>query len=131
RRKKLLSFCKNALGRFPPLRRTPGPRTGRDAGGAGGRARPSGGKEDSPVARPRRLRHKLMLGLALVVGSVGLLLGGTLYGIRSYTNTVRTTERKLYEHQQVEILLVALTEPPRSSQTDVNTEFSDLNKMTN
>ena len=83
------------------------------------------------MVRPRRLRHKLMLGLALVVGSVGLLLGGTLYGFRAYTNTVRTTERKLYEHQQVEILLVALTEPPRSSQTDVNTEFSDLNKMTN
>ena len=31
------------------------------------------------MARPRRLRHKLMLGLALVVGSVGFLLGGTDY----------------------------------------------------
>ena len=49
------------------------------------------------MARPRRLRHKLMLGLALVVGSVGFLLAGTLYGINSYLTTVQTTERKLEE----------------------------------
>ena len=36
------------------------------------------------MARPRRLRYKLMLGLGLVVGSVALLVGGTLYGIRAY-----------------------------------------------
>src|SRR5437870_1827274 len=112
-RKKLLSCCKNARGTFP--------RFALGFTATGGWS----------LVRSRRFRHKLMLGLALVVGSVGLLLGGTLYGFRAYTNTVRTTERKLYEHQQVEILLVALTEPPRSSQTDVNTEFSDLNKMTN
>ena len=50
-----------------------------------------------PVARPRRLRYKLMLGLGLVVGSIGLLLGGTLYGIQAYSTTVRTTERKMVE----------------------------------
>jgi two-component system NtrC family sensor kinase len=49
------------------------------------------------VARPRRLRYKLMLGLGLVVGSIGLLLGGTLYGIQAYSATVRTTERKMHE----------------------------------
>ena len=42
------------------------------------------------MARPRWLRHKLTLGLALVVGSVFLLLGGTFYGIRSYFATVQT-----------------------------------------
>ncbi|HEV3386317.1 MAG TPA: HAMP domain-containing sensor histidine kinase [Gemmata sp.] len=49
------------------------------------------------MARPRRLRYKLMLGLGLVVGSIGLLLGGTLYGIQAYSATVRTTERKMVE----------------------------------
>jgi two-component system NtrC family sensor kinase len=49
------------------------------------------------VARPRRLRYKLMLGLGLVVSSIGLLLGGTLYGIQAYSATVRTTERKMHE----------------------------------
>lgn len=51
------------------------------------------------MARPRRLRYKLMLGLGLVVGSIGLLLGGTLYGIQAYSATVRTTERKMSELQ--------------------------------
>ena len=78
------------------------------------------------MARPRRLRHKLMLGLALVVGSVGLLLGGTLYGLNAYLNTVRTTERKLYELLQVNIMHAALQRPISSS--DINTERADLNK---
>jgi signal transduction histidine kinase len=38
-----------------------------------------------------------MLGLGLVVGSIGLLLGGTLYGIQAYSTTVRTTEQKMAE----------------------------------
>jgi signal transduction histidine kinase len=38
-----------------------------------------------------------MLGLGLVVSSIGLLLGGTLYGIEAYSTTVQTTERKMYE----------------------------------
>lgn len=77
------------------------------------------------MARPRRLRHKLMLGLALVVGSVGLLLGGTAYGFRSYTNTVRLTERKVFELQQVNILLQHLDQAPKPS-TDVNSEYTQF-----
>ena len=49
------------------------------------------------MARPWRLRHKLTLGLALVVGSVGLLLGGAMFGLSSYLQTQRTTSRKLEE----------------------------------
>jgi two-component system NtrC family sensor kinase len=49
------------------------------------------------VARPWRLRHKLTLGLALVVGSVGLLLAGAMFGLSSYLQTQRTTARKLSE----------------------------------
>ena len=56
----------------------------------------------------RRLRHKMMLGLGLVVGSVGLLLAGTAYGIDTYWNTVRTTDRKIYEIEQVNILIETL-----------------------
>jgi two-component system NtrC family sensor kinase len=79
------------------------------------------------VARPRRLRHKLMLGLALVVGSVGLLLGGTAYGFRSYTNTVKITERKLYELQQVNILNTYIAEAPRPA-SDVNAEYGTFSR---
>lgn len=78
------------------------------------------------MARPRRLRHKLMLGLALVVGSVGLLLGGTLYGLNAYLNTVRTTECKLTELQYVNVVLGTLTGPQRSTSLDVSTEYTQL-----
>lgn len=60
------------------------------------------------MARPRRLRSKLLLGLGLMVASVGLLLGGTLYGIRAYYTTVRVTERKMYELQLANILIETL-----------------------
>lgn len=49
------------------------------------------------MARPWRLRHKLVLGLALVVGGVALLLGGTLFGLSSYAFAMRGTDRKLDE----------------------------------
>jgi signal transduction histidine kinase len=78
------------------------------------------------VARPRWLRHKLTLGLALVVGSVGLLLGGTLYGIYSYLTTVRTTERKLYELQQVNVILHTLTGGEQVAPRSLDAEFHEL-----
>jgi signal transduction histidine kinase len=69
------------------------------------------------VARPRRLRFKLMLGLGLVIGSVALLVGGTLYGIRAYNATVKTTERKMYELQLVNILIETLKGPDQADPT--------------
>jgi two-component system, NtrC family, sensor kinase len=60
--------------------------------------------KEVPVARPWRLRHKLSLGLALVVGSVALLLGGAIFGLTSYSETIRTTHRKMQEMQIVAIL---------------------------
>ena len=78
------------------------------------------------MARPRWLRHKLTLGLALVVGSVGLLLGGTLYGINSYLATVQTTERKLYELQQVNIILFSLTGGEQSVPPNIGAEYTEL-----
>jgi signal transduction histidine kinase len=52
-----------------------------------------------------------MLGLGLVVSSVGLLLGGTLYGIEAYSATVRTTERKMYELQLASLIVDSLRAP--------------------
>ncbi len=60
------------------------------------------------MARPRRLRSKLLLGLGLVVGSVAALVGGTLYSIRAYYATVRVTERKMFELQLAHILIEAI-----------------------
>jgi signal transduction histidine kinase len=87
--------------------------------------------EELPVARPRRLRNKLMLGLALVVGSVGLLLGGTLYGINAYLTTVRLTERKLYELRQVEVLILAINNPDRNGPHDPEAEARELIEQVN
>lgn len=79
------------------------------------------------MARPRRLRHKLMLGLAVMVGSVGLLLGGTLYGINSYLSSVRTTERKLEELQVCTIVIRLLEEAELATPRDVSSEFNSFN----
>ena len=49
------------------------------------------------MSRPMRLRHKLTLGLALVVGSVALLAGGIGLAYSSYLDTGRSTKRKLDE----------------------------------
>lgn len=53
------------------------------------------------MARPWRLRHKLVLGLLLVVASVALLLGAAVFGLSSYFDTGRVTQRKLVEMQIV------------------------------
>ncbi len=42
-----------------------------------------------------RIRHKLMLGLGLVVALVALLLGGALKGLLSYRTTIKTTDRRI------------------------------------
>ena len=44
-----------------------------------------------------RIRHKLMIGLALVVAVMGLLLGGTLKGLASYRTTMNSMDSKITE----------------------------------
>lgn len=44
-----------------------------------------------------RIRHKLMLGMFLVVAIMALLLGGTVHAIVSYRNTMRIWDSKLDE----------------------------------
>jgi signal transduction histidine kinase len=70
-----------------------------------------------------------MLGLALVVGSVGLLLGGTLYGLMAYIRTVRVTERKLFELQQIAVLNAHLDGLQLSQHPDPGTEFREVDQQ--
>ncbi len=53
------------------------------------------------MARPWRLRHKLALGLALVGGSVALLVGGTWFGLASYLDAMKAIDHKVNEFQLV------------------------------
>jgi signal transduction histidine kinase len=58
-------------------------------------------KEVCGVARPWRIRHKLMLGLGLVVGIMAVLLGGTFYGLLMYNAAMKTISSKLIELHKV------------------------------
>jgi two-component system NtrC family sensor kinase len=49
------------------------------------------------VAGQWRIRHKLMLGLGLVVAVMALLLGGTVWGLLSYRETTNLMESKFNE----------------------------------
>lgn len=69
------------------------------------------------MARPRRLRYKLVLGLGLVFGSILLLVTGTLFGIRAYSTTMRTTEQKMVELELVSHLVEILKGPDQQTPT--------------
>src|SRR5690349_2204712 len=89
--KNLLSICGTPFGRVP--RRTTCQR-GATGCGYGTRARhavrvarcPGAGRgpRRAGVASQWRIRHKLMLGLGLVVAIMALLVGGTLRGLWPY-----------------------------------------------
>jgi signal transduction histidine kinase len=49
------------------------------------------------VAGQWRIRHKLMLGLGLVVGVMAILLGGTVLGLLSYRETTKLMESRFNE----------------------------------
>lgn len=55
-----------------------------------------------------RIRHKLMLGLGLVVGVICLLLAGSLYGQASYRSTMKSIDSKLAELKAAEAFKYAL-----------------------
>ena len=67
-----------------------------------------------------------MLGLTLVVGSVALLLAGTLYGLNAYTSTVRTADRKLYELNYVNKILVGIALPEQAADRNISAEYKAL-----
>src|SRR5262249_12696943 len=62
------------------------------------------------VASQWRIRHKLLLGLASVVGILALLLLGTLEGLASYRSTMNTVDSKTQELREAQKLQVAVTE---------------------
>jgi signal transduction histidine kinase len=66
------------------------------------------------VAGQWRIRHKLMLGLGLVVGIMALLLAGTLKGLLSYRATMKSIDSKLAELHEAEVLKAAVNDlaPP-------------------
>ncbi len=55
-----------------------------------------------------RIRHKLMLGIALVVGIMGLLLAGTLKGVNAYRDMMRSIEAKIAESTEANDLRASL-----------------------
>lgn len=55
-----------------------------------------------------RIRHKLMLGMGLVMAIMGLLLAGTLKGLASYRATMRTIDSKLVELSEADVLRAAI-----------------------
>ena len=61
-----------------------------------------------------RIRHKLLLGLGLVLGILALLVAGTWKGLSSFRNTMRLMDSKLVELNEAERLrerVKALYEP--------------------
>jgi two-component system, NtrC family, sensor kinase len=61
-----------------------------------------------------RIRHKLILGLGLVVGILALLLAGTYKGLSSYSTTINNIDSKLMELNWAEKLKEALRGPLES-----------------
>ena len=74
-----------------------------------------------------RIRHKLMLGLGLVIGIMGLLLAGTLNGLALYRATTKSIDSKLAELKAAEELASAL-HLRVDSQTDSNDQPRELEK---
>ncbi|MFO0866648.1 MAG: ATP-binding protein [Gemmataceae bacterium] len=67
-----------------------------------------------------RIRHKIILGMGLVVGIMAFLLGGALKGLASYRATMRTVDRRLAELSEADKLRAAvkvLGEPCSSLET--------------
>jgi signal transduction histidine kinase len=75
------------------------------------------------VAFRWRIRHKLILGLILVVGILALLLGGTIKGLASYHATMKAMRCKMAELKEANELRVkvatlkSMTEKANSSQS--------------
>jgi len=54
------------------------------------------------VASQWRIRHKLLLGLALVMANMAMLLGGSLWGLLSYSSTMKSIDSKQDEQSKAE-----------------------------
>lgn len=78
-----------------------------------------------------RIRHKLMIGVGLVIIGIGLLLGGTFKGLLSYQATMRTIDSKLMELVEAHKLrdcIKRLTETHKKPRTQAADLFANLGK---
>src|SRR5262249_44651531 len=82
----------------------------RSPGWAADRAAGAGLGRSPAVPSRWRIRHKLLLGVALVVAVLALLLGGTLRSLWSYYLTTNSIRAKLHELSAVEELKAAVAE---------------------
>jgi two-component system, NtrC family, sensor kinase len=91
------------------------------------------------VAGAWRIRHKLMLGLGLVVAIIALLLLGTYKGLASYLATVKTMDSKVselkaaYELKNAIAIMAAsskLDDPNDQDSTDSRTDFASHKTLT-
>lgn len=71
-----------------------------------------------------RIRHKLLLGLGMVVGIIALLLTGTIYGLTAFTGTVRTADSKILELHHAELLKRQICD--LRSATEAGRSFDEL-----
>jgi signal transduction histidine kinase len=84
------------------------------------------------VAFRWRIRHKLMLGLGLVVVIITVLLGGALYGLWSYRATMQSIQSKLIEQsaaQQVRARIQSFSDLKYET-SDQSPIFRLLDKIT-
>jgi two-component system, NtrC family, sensor kinase len=79
-------------------------------------------KEGPGLACHWRIRHKLILGLGLVVGILALLLAGTYKGLSSYSTTINNIDSKLVELHWAEQLKEALRVPMESQPSSLTAE---------
>ncbi|MCS6852748.1 MAG: ATP-binding protein [Gemmataceae bacterium] len=76
-----------------------------------------------------RIRHKLMLGLGLVVVIVGVVLAGTIKGLLSYRATMRCIDSKLvelYEAQRLKADITNLGSGPTDANAGLAEEWTQL-----
>ena len=64
------------------------------------------------MAQSGRIRHKMWLGMALVVGIMAILLTGTLKGMEGYRQSLRSVECKLAELNKAVAFQYAVTSLP-------------------
>ena len=79
-----------------------------------------------------RIRHKLLLGLSMVVGVIALLLVGTLQGLAAFTDTIKTSDTKIVQLHLAEDLqravgsLAGLTTDAQQTADEEETRFRML-----
>ena len=78
-----------------------------------------------------RIRHKLILGLGLVVGILALLLAGTYKGLASYRATTNCIDSKLVELRKAQELKEALKAPDTTDPNEAWNSFGPAREKLN